>query len=80
MATTRRVLERAPRDKGAWMSHAKSLASGHLLEQTDVKRDVPVPSTLPAHCGRRVVGIGLATGGWALLRGMQREWEVQPGR
>lgn len=32
MATTRRVLERVPGDKGAWKPHPKSFALGHLAQ------------------------------------------------
>ncbi len=32
MATTRRVLERVPSDKGEWKPHAKSFAIGHLAQ------------------------------------------------
>ncbi|HJU65565.1 MAG TPA: DinB family protein [Gemmatimonadaceae bacterium] len=32
MATTRRLLERVPDDKGAWKPHAKSFALGHLAQ------------------------------------------------
>jgi uncharacterized damage-inducible protein DinB len=32
MATTRRVLERVPSDKGQWKPHAKSFALGHLAQ------------------------------------------------
>jgi uncharacterized damage-inducible protein DinB len=32
MATTRRVLERAPSDKAQWKPHAKSFALGHLAQ------------------------------------------------
>ena len=30
MATTRRLLERVPNDKGQWKPHEKSFALGHL--------------------------------------------------
>ena len=32
MATTRRLLERVPSDKGEWKPHAKSFALGHLAQ------------------------------------------------
>lgn len=32
MATTRRVLERVPSEKGTWKPHAKSFAIGHLAQ------------------------------------------------
>ena len=32
MATTRRVLERVPTDKGTWKPHEKSFALGHLAQ------------------------------------------------
>jgi uncharacterized damage-inducible protein DinB len=32
MATTRRVLERVPSDKGSWKPHAKSFSIGHLAQ------------------------------------------------
>ena len=32
MATTRRVLERVPSDKGTWKPHPKSFALGHLAQ------------------------------------------------
>ena len=32
MATTRRLLERVPGDKGAWKPHAKSFPLGHLAQ------------------------------------------------
>jgi uncharacterized damage-inducible protein DinB len=32
MATTRRVLERVPSEKGAWKPHEKSFAIGHLAQ------------------------------------------------
>lgn len=32
MATTRRLLERVPTDKGAWKPHAKSFSLGHLAQ------------------------------------------------
>jgi uncharacterized damage-inducible protein DinB len=32
MATTRRLLERVPSDKGPWKPHAKSFALGHLAQ------------------------------------------------
>ena len=32
MATTRRLLERVPGDKGAWKPHEKSFALGHLAQ------------------------------------------------
>ncbi|MGH7651667.1 MAG: DinB family protein [Gemmatimonadaceae bacterium] len=32
MATTRRVLERAPTEKGQWKPHAKSFSLGHLAQ------------------------------------------------
>jgi uncharacterized damage-inducible protein DinB len=32
MATTRRVLERVPGDKGSWKPHPKSFALGHLAQ------------------------------------------------
>lgn len=32
MATTRRVLERVPTDKGTWKPHPKSFAMGHLSQ------------------------------------------------
>lgn len=32
MATTRRLLERVPSDKGAWKPHEKSFALGHLAQ------------------------------------------------
>ncbi len=32
MATTRRLLERVPSDKGSWKPHAKSFALGHLAQ------------------------------------------------
>lgn len=32
MATTRRLLERVPGDKGAWKPHPKSFALGHLAQ------------------------------------------------
>src|SRR5882672_12653008 len=32
MATTRRLLERVPTDKGTWKPHAKSFALGHLAQ------------------------------------------------
>ena len=32
MATTRRVLERIPSDKGSWKPHPKSFALGHLAQ------------------------------------------------
>ena len=32
MATTRRVLERVPTDKGTWKPHEKSFAIGHLAQ------------------------------------------------
>ncbi len=32
MATTRRLLERVPSDKGAWKPHSKSFALGHLAQ------------------------------------------------
>ena len=32
MATTRRVLERVPSEKGEWKPHAKSFAIGHLAQ------------------------------------------------
>ena len=32
MATTRRLLERVPGDKGQWKPHAKSFALGHLAQ------------------------------------------------
>lgn len=32
MATTRRLLERVPTDKGAWKPHEKSFALGHLAQ------------------------------------------------
>jgi uncharacterized damage-inducible protein DinB len=32
MATTRRVIERVPSDKGAWKPHAKSFSLGHLTQ------------------------------------------------
>jgi len=32
MATTRRVLERVPSDKGTWKPHEKSFALGHLAQ------------------------------------------------
>lgn len=32
MATTRRLLERVPSDKGQWKPHAKSFALGHLAQ------------------------------------------------
>src|SRR5688572_2413683 len=32
MATTRRLLERVPSDKGAWKPHPKSFALGHLAQ------------------------------------------------
>jgi uncharacterized damage-inducible protein DinB len=32
MATTRKVLERVPSDKGAWKPHEKSFALGHLAQ------------------------------------------------
>ena len=31
MATTRRLLERVPSDKGTWKPHPKSVALGHAL-------------------------------------------------
>ena len=46
MATTRKLLERVPSDKGAWKPHPKSFALGHLaqspqytLETTDALLD-----------------------------------------
>jgi hypothetical protein len=32
MATTRRLLERVPTDKGAWKPHVKSFSLGHLAQ------------------------------------------------
>ena len=32
MATTRRLLERVPTDKGQWKPHPKSFALGHLAQ------------------------------------------------
>ena len=32
MATTRRLLERVPSDKGPWKPHEKSMALGHLVQ------------------------------------------------
>src|SRR5687768_10317450 len=32
MATTRKVLERVPTDKGQWKPHPKSMALGHLSQ------------------------------------------------
>ena len=32
MASTRRVLERVPSDKGEWKPHPKSFALGHLAQ------------------------------------------------
>src|SRR5688572_4923717 len=32
MATTRRVLERVPTDKGTWKPHVKSFSLGHLAQ------------------------------------------------
>ena len=50
MATTRKVLERVPTDKGQWKPHPKSFSLGHLVHHcgqlTVYLRliDVPVPS------------------------------------
>lgn len=33
MATTRRLLERVPGDKGSWKPHEKSFALGHLAQR-----------------------------------------------
>ena len=40
MATTRRLLERVPSEKGEWKPHGKSSPLGHLAQLVDV----PVPS------------------------------------
>jgi len=32
MATTRRLLERVPSDKGSWKPHPKSFSLGHLTQ------------------------------------------------
>ena len=52
MATTRKVLERVPTDKGKWKPHPKSFSLGHLSQLVAgmpgwIKQrllDIPVPS------------------------------------
>ncbi len=55
MATTRRVLERVPSDKGAWKPHDKSFPLGHLAQ---------LVATMPGWISRSVLGedIDLASG------------------
>ncbi|MCI0434529.1 MAG: DinB family protein [Gemmatimonadetes bacterium] len=56
MATTRRLLERVPDDKGAWKPHAKSFPLGHLAQ---------LVSWMPGWIGNtlRETAIDLAGGG-----------------
>ena len=35
MATTRRLLERVPSDRGPWKPHPKSFALGHLAKHVE---------------------------------------------
>ncbi|MEX2152053.1 MAG: DinB family protein [Gemmatimonadaceae bacterium] len=55
MASTRRLLERVPTEKGQWKPHPKSFALGHLAQ---------LVATMPGWITRTVAGteINLATG------------------
>lgn len=47
MATTRRVLERIPTDKGKWKPHPKSFSLGHLAQLVASRRSI-ISSTTAA--------------------------------
>ena len=54
MATTRRVLERVPSDKGEWKPHPKSFALGHLAQ---------LVATMPGWLTRTVAGTAIDLAG-----------------
>ena len=58
MATTRRLIERVPSDRGEWKPHPKSFALGHLTQ---------LVATMPGWITRtiRETAIDLGSGGWS---------------